>query len=147
MSCQTAPGCRVREIDLVMFMLEDKQHESSMSTAPEGPYSHEPTVVQLRDRGALNLVNVTLRSVGPNRGSCTYQSPAQHARQHDSNNDRCNYGVPHFGYYFQGSHQPGMTSKKSKCHIRGGGRFPRRLSISTNSSCCPSSLPAAHTTL
>lgn len=146
MSCQTAPGCRVREIDLVMFMLEPKQHGSSMSTAPEGPYSHEPTVVQLRDRGALNLVNVTLRSVGPNRGSCTYQSPAQHAR-HDSNNERCNYGAPHFGSYFQGSHQPGMTSKKANVTSGGGGRFSRRLSISINSSGCPSSLPAPHTTL
>lgn len=60
----------------VLFMIETMQHESRMSTVPQGPYSHEPTVVDLRDRGALILVNITLRPVGPGRGSFTYLRPA-----------------------------------------------------------------------
>lgn len=58
-----------------LFMLEVMEHESSTSTAPRDPSSHEPTAVCQPGQGApmlhRPLVLITLRPVGSGRGCFT----------------------------------------------------------------------------
>lgn len=75
--CQAVSGCAVRDRPF-LFMLENMEHESSMSTVRQSPFHMSRPMFASPDRGALMLVNVTLRPVGPGRGSFNFHAQVQH---------------------------------------------------------------------